>query len=131
GWIPFGVRASRETARGWGGASGWLGLQTYLRDDPSFADSPVASVAIWQRYLSYGAALGVARAAVAALPMGSESDDEAWSKQSGRWRLVHITYRNWPPGWGRAPRQVVWSGALTFLAAGATAIGASILLIRL
>src|SRR5207302_6272371 len=97
----------------------------------SFADSPVASVAIWQRYLSYGAALGVARAAVAALPMGSESDDEAWSKQSGRWRLVHISYRNWPPGWGRAPGQVMFSGVLTAIVAGGGSAGVLYVLIRL
>jgi len=129
--IPLALRAQRETARGSEVASRWLGLQAYLRNDDSFADSPVASVAIWQRYLSYGAALGVARAAVAALPMGSESDREAWSKESGRWRLMHITYRNWPPGWGRAPGQIVFSGVFTALLAGAGSVVSLYVLTRL
>ena len=129
--IPLLLRAQRETAHGSEVASRWLGLQRYLRDDTSFADYPVASVAIWQRYLSYGAALGVARAAVAALPMGSESDREAWSKESGRWRLLRISYRNWPPGWGRAPGQVVFSGVVTAVVAGAGAFGGLYVLTRL
>jgi F0F1-type ATP synthase membrane subunit c/vacuolar-type H+-ATPase subunit K len=129
--VPLMFRSQRETARGSEVASRWLGLQTYLRDDAEFADYPVASVAIWQRYLSYGAALGVARAAVAALPMGSESVHEAWSKESGRWRLVHIEYPKWPPGYGNVPTRLVVSAVFTGLLAGAGLIGSLYGLARL
>src|SRR2546423_5291829 len=63
--------------------------------------------------------------------MGSESDREAWSKESGHWRLLRISYRNWPPGWGRAPGQVVFSGVLTAFVAGCGAVGAMYVVTRL
>jgi hypothetical protein len=113
--MPLWFRAQRETMRGSQVASRWLGLGNYLADDDSFNDAPVASVAIWKRYLSYGAALGVAPAAVGALPMGSESVHRAWSKESGRWRLVHITYRRWPPRYGQSPRSIIIHAVLTGL----------------
>jgi hypothetical protein len=115
--MPMWFRAQRETMRGSQVASRWLGLGHYLADDDSFNDAPVASVAIWKRYLSYGAALGVAPAAVAALPMGSESVHRAWSKESGRWRLVHITYRRWPPRYGQSPKTIITHAVLTGLPA--------------
>ncbi|HTL87509.1 MAG TPA: DUF2207 domain-containing protein [Acidimicrobiia bacterium] len=115
--MPLWFRAQRETMRGSQMASRWLGLGHYLADDDSFNDAPVASVAIWKRYLSYGAALGVAPVAVAALPMGSESVHRAWSKESGRWRLVHITYRRWPPRYGQSPRTIITHAVLTGLPA--------------
>jgi hypothetical protein len=129
--IPLSLRIERETRRGSEVAARWLGLQVYLRDDDAFAEYPPAAVAIWDRYLAYGAAFGVARAAVAGLPMGSESMTEAWSKESGHWRLLRISYRSWPPGWGRSPRQVVVSAILTSLPAGVGAVAASLLLARL
>jgi hypothetical protein len=57
---------------------------------PQFATpllAATASMAIWDRYLGYGAALGVATAAVHALPMGAEDDHRAWSalEDGGGW----------------------------------------------
>jgi hypothetical protein len=102
--IPGSLRAERDTPAGRAAAAKWLGLREYLGDDGAFADAPPAAVAVWDRYLSYGAALGVAAAAVRALPLGSESDTDAWSAHGGRWRMVRITYpRRVPPGWGRHP----------------------------
>jgi hypothetical protein len=66
-----------------------------------------------ERYLAYGAALGVAAAAVRAIPMGAESDRWAWSHYGGQWRQVRVSYPNrWPPAWGSSPWQVGWTGIL-------------------
>jgi hypothetical protein len=128
--IPFALRADRETPLGSEIAARWMGLAQYLRDDASFADYPVAAVAIWQRYLSYGAAFGIAHAALRALPMGAESIHEAWSKESGRWRQLHVKYPRWPPQNGRAPRQVVFSGVTRLVVAAGATVGLFVLLIR-
>ena len=108
-WVPLSaaprkLRAERDTPAGQAAAARWLGLREYLSEDGAFSDAPPAAVAIWDRYMSSGAALGVAAAAVRALPLGSESDTDAWSHNGGRWRMVKIDYpKRVPPGWGRHP----------------------------
>ncbi|HLQ61502.1 MAG TPA: hypothetical protein VK131_06540, partial [Candidatus Acidoferrales bacterium] len=83
----------------------WLALRRYLHDDEVFAGLPPTAVALRDRYLAYGAALGVAAAAVRAIPMGAENDRRAWTNYGGRWQQVAVTYpRGWPPGWGATPR---------------------------
>ncbi len=102
--VPGKLRAERDTAAGREVAGRWLGLKQHLEGSGGFEDAPPAAVAIWDRYLSYGAALGVAPGAVRALPLGSESDTVAWSHYTGRWRRVRIAYpKRIPPGWGRHP----------------------------
>ena len=102
--IPGKLRAERDTLAGREAAARWLGLREYLSEDGAFADAPPAAVAVWDRYLAYGAALGAAPAAVRALPLGAESDTVAWSAYGGRWRMVRIDYPRWiPPGWGKRP----------------------------
>ena len=109
GWFPLmalprKLRAERETPAGREAAARWLGLREHLEASGGFTEAPPAAVVIWDRFLSYGAALGVAAGAVRALPLGSESDTEAWSHYGGRWRTVHIDYpKRIPPGWGRHP----------------------------
>ena len=116
--IPGNMRAERDTPKGRDAAARWLGLREYLGEDGAFADAPPAAVAIWDRYLAYGAALGVAAGAVRALPLGAESDTEAWSAYGGRWRKVEIDYpKRVPPGWGRHPA-LATAIALASLAAG-------------
>jgi hypothetical protein len=116
--IPGKMRAERDTAKGRDAAARWLGLREYLGDDGAFADAPPAAVAVWDRYLAYGAALGVAAGAVRALPLGAESDKEAWSSYGGRWRKVEIDYpKRIPPGWGRHP------ALATLIALASLAIG--------
>jgi hypothetical protein len=115
--VMSGYRAERETPAGSEAAARWLGLREHLHSDPAFPGLPPAAVAIWDRYLSYGAALGVAAAAVHALPMGPESDHEAWSSYGGRWRVVHVSYpRLRRPGWGWHPAKAL---ALSVLYAAA------------
>jgi hypothetical protein len=113
--IPGSLRAERDTPAGLAAASRWLGLRRHLEGDANFAEQPPAAVAIWDRLLSYGAAMGVAPGAVRALAMGADSETEAWTAYGGRWRVVHVSYPwRFPPGWGRSP-------------AGAVAIGFAIL----
>jgi hypothetical protein len=110
--IPGKMRAERDTASGRAAAARWLGLREYLHDDGTFADAPPAAVAVWDRYLAYGAAMGLAAGAVRALPLGSESERVAWSSYGGRWRVVKIEYpKRVPPGWGRHPALATAIGA--------------------
>lgn len=109
--IPFSLRAERDTEAGRAAAARWLGLREYLQDDELFDEAPPAAVAIWDRYLAYGAAMGVAAGAVRALPLGAESDTEAWSSYGGRWHVVRVRYPSkLPPGWGSHPLKVTAKG---------------------
>lgn len=111
--IPRHLRAERETPAGLATAARWLGLRAQLSGDTNFAQQPPAAVAIWDRLLAYGAAMGVAPGAVRALPMGAESETHAWTAYGGRWRVVQIRYpERFPPGWGRSPAAAVGVGLL-------------------
>src|SRR5437588_348566 len=117
-------RAQRETPAGSVAAAKWLGLREHLHADAAFPTLPPAAVAIWDRYLAYGAALGVAAGAVHALPMGPESDREAWSSYGGRWHLVRVHYPHLlRPGWGWHPAKAIavslFCGAAAFAVARA------------
>ena len=46
-------------------AAHWLGVREFLSGDDSFHRLPPAAVAIWDRYLAYAAAFGIAEAATA------------------------------------------------------------------
>ena len=110
---PRQLRAERETPSGLTVAGRWLGLRTQLAGDDNFAQQPPAAVAVWDRLLAYGAAMGVAPGAVRALPMGAESETHAWTAYGGRWRVVRIRYpERFPPGWGRSPAAAVGVGLL-------------------
>jgi len=93
----------RETPAGVEAAAHWLGVRAYLGRNEVFPTLPPAAVAIWDRYLAYGAALGVATAALRALPMGAEDDHRAWSSYGGRWRVVRVRYPRLRLAWGRPP----------------------------
>lgn len=103
GWIRR-RHPQRETSAGMEVASRWLGVRAELAENPVFATHSPLQVELWDRLLAYGAALGVASGASRPLPMGVESDTEAWTAHGGRWRRVRISYpRYWPPGWGADP----------------------------
>jgi hypothetical protein len=103
GWIKR-QHPQRETPAGMEAASRWLGVRAALAENPVFATHSPLQVELWDRLLAYGAALGVASGASRPLPMGVESDTEAWTTHGGRWRRVRVTYpRYWPPGWGADP----------------------------
>ena len=112
-------RRQRETPAGLEAGGRWLGVRAKLAQDEVFPTLPPTGVAVWERYLAYGAALGLARAAVAELPMGAESDTRAWSSYGGTWHEVRVRYPFlWPPGWGSWPPLGVALGLGGFLAGG-------------
>ena len=99
----------------------WLALRKYLHGDELFATLPPTAVVVRERYLAYGAALGVAAAAVRAMPMGAENDHRAWSSYGGRWRQVTVSYPTiWPPSWGASPGETIWRGIRLGVPAAAT-----------
>jgi Predicted membrane protein (DUF2207) C-terminal domain len=113
----------RDTPAGLAAASRWLGVRAKLADDEAFRTQAPIAVTLWERHLAYGAAFGLATAAVRAIPMGAESDHRAWSSYGGQWRAVRIRYPHLvPPGWGVHPLVV-------FLQAVLAVAGAVVLLV--
>jgi Predicted membrane protein (DUF2207) len=109
GWIRS-QHPQRETPAGLEAASRWLGVRAELATNEAFPTPPL-QVALWDRVLAYGAALGVASGASGPLPLGVESDTRAWSAYGGAWREVRISYpRLWPPAWGRDPTRALGVG---------------------
>ncbi len=82
----------RDTPLGREVAARWYGLRTFLRNDGAFADLPPASVAVWDRYLSYGDALGVTRVCSALLDLGMGNRKRVWSSYGGTWHRVRVRY---------------------------------------
>lgn len=107
------LRAERATAAGLTASARWLGLRDNLRGGGAFPDLPPTAIAVWDRYLAYAVALGVAVTTARLLPLGPEPDDEAWSRETGEWQLVQISYQTLvPPGWGKPPWKTFFFGAL-------------------
>ncbi len=86
------LRDLRDTPAGQAACARWLGVRDYFRHGHAFDHAPAASVVVWERNLSYGAALGVAHEAVSALPFEAESRNSAWSRYGGDWHEVRISY---------------------------------------
>ncbi len=71
-WLVSVVLVARGTSRllsddGRRAASRWLGVRDFIARDDAFHTLPPASVAVWDRYLAYGAAMGVAKDATRGL----------------------------------------------------------------
>ena len=114
------LRSVRYSAAGDAATARWLGVKRYLQHDKEFGDIAPAGVAIWDRLLAYGAALGVARGAAAAIPLEVEDPDTAWSRVGGDWHQVHIEYPT-RLGYGEPPFTVLVNGALRALLFGVLA----------
>ena len=89
-------RRQRDTPAGLAAAARWRAVQAKLAEDTVFAEQPPHAVALWERLLAYGAALGVAPGAIRPIPMGSEPENRAWSTYGGRWHQVDVRYRHGP-----------------------------------
>lgn len=110
----------RYSRAGEAAASRWLGVKRFLERDAAFGDTPPSGVAIWDRLLAYGAAVGAAHGAVAAVPLEAEDPDVAWSRVGGTWREVRIEYPT-RFGYGERPLTAVGKGLLRTLGFGALA----------
>jgi len=105
-------RRQRDTSAGLDAASRWLGVREKLEQDEVFPTVPPLAVALWERHLAYGAALGVAAGAVRPIPLGAESARRAWSSYGGRWHAVTVSYpKLFPLGWGLHPLGALVRGA--------------------
>ncbi|MBB5869683.1 hypothetical protein F4553_003062 [Allocatelliglobosispora scoriae] len=87
----------RDTPAGRLVAARWLGVRDQLRADKAFGELPPAAVAVWNRYIGYGAALGVSRVASAVVDLGMGNRKLVWSSFGGTWHRVRVRY----PGGGR------------------------------
>jgi Predicted membrane protein (DUF2207) C-terminal domain len=113
-------RRQRDTPAGLEAAARWRAVQAKLGEDPVFAEQPPIAVELWERLLAYGAALGVAPAAIRPIPMGAEPDNRAWSTYGGRWHQVDIRFVHGPqwgqhPGWALLSRLALAAFGLLFL----------------
>jgi hypothetical protein len=90
----------RGTPAGLEAASRWLGVQVWLRNHEQFAELPPSAVAIWDRYLAYGAALGVTRLASDVLDLEVGNPSRLWSSYRGGWRRIRVRYPRGRPWLG-------------------------------
>jgi hypothetical protein len=93
--------SQRYSRAGEAAASHWLGVRRHLLHDQAFGDTPPSGVAIWNRLLAYGAAVGAAHGAVNAIPLETEDPEIAWSRVGGTWHEVRVEY---PTHFGHAQR---------------------------
>ncbi|WP_405778390.1 DUF2207 family protein [Streptomyces sp. NBC_00859] len=109
----------RATPKGLERAGHWAGLRAWLTAHEDFPQLPPASVAVWDRYLAYGTALGVTSLTGRLLGFDSGDRRRVWSSYGGTWRPVRIRYPRLRPGFGCST-----SGLLQFAAAaGVVAAG--------
>lgn len=112
--------SQKRTPAGERAVANWLGVKAYLSQG-GFHELPAAHVILWDRYMAYAAALGLAREASRALPLGADDDNHAWSDYTGTWRQVTVTYPRQRFLWGRSPLNVMLIGLFT-VAVGAGGI---------
>jgi hypothetical protein len=125
GILAFGILSAiagramgeRDTPAGREVAARWLGVRDWLRGHEHFDDLPPASVAIWDRYLGYGAAVGATRLASAVLDLEMGDRRLVWSSFGGTWHRVRVRYPAFWPRYGRPTSGHVVRG-LIFAAVG-------------
>ena len=105
------VGGERDTAAGREVAARWLGVRAWLRGHEAFADDALAAVAIWDRYLSYGVAVGATRVSSAVIDLGMGNRKRVWSSYTGippgetTWHRVRVHYPRFWPRYGKtAPK---------------------------
>ena len=97
----------RDTPAGRAAAARWLGVRDWLRGHEQFASLPPAAVMVWDRYLAYGAALGVTRLASAVLDLEMGDKRLVWSSFGGTWHRVRVRYPHFWPRYGRTTGHLV------------------------
>src|SRR5690606_2366899 len=82
------------------------------------AELPPAAVAVWDRYLPYGAALGVTHTASAVLDLGMGDRKLVWSSYGGQWRRVRVRYPRFWGRYGRSMPSLVFPSLFTMIIGG-------------
>jgi hypothetical protein len=111
-WRTTRVGAQRDTPAGVAAAAHWMGVRDFYRNTGEFTDKSAASVAIWDQHLAYATAMGLAQKVQQQIPFETESDRHAWSRATGQWRRVKVSYHTVRPGWGRHPGWMAFTGLL-------------------
>ncbi|TBL26555.1 DUF2207 domain-containing protein [Verrucosispora sp. SN26_14.1] len=101
----------RDTVLGRQTAARWLGVRAWLRGHEQFDELPPAAVAIWDRYLGYGAAVGATHLASAVLDLGLGDRTSVWSSYGGTWRRVRVRYPRLLLRYGRSVPRLLAGGA--------------------
>jgi hypothetical protein len=78
----------------------WLGVSAWLRAHEEYASTPAAGVAIWDRYLSQGVALGTNPVAAAAVDLRTGRHEQTWSPHGGTWRRITVAHPSVLSGYG-------------------------------
>ncbi|MFF5055747.1 DUF2207 family protein [Micromonospora sp. NPDC000663] len=112
----------RATPAGLDATSRWLAVGTWLRNHEQFAELPPSAVAVWDRYLAYGAALGVTRRALDVLGLDAGDQRELWSSYRGGWRRIRARCPRLRPGYGSTTRALLGQ-ALLLVVAGTFVLG--------
>jgi len=107
----------RDTPAGREAAARWLGVKAWLRAHDSFAELPPSAVAVWDRYLGYGAALGATRVSSRVIDLGMGNRRLVWSSFGGTWHRVRVRYPKFWPRYGR-PVPILVLRAVLALAVG-------------
>jgi Predicted membrane protein (DUF2207) len=102
----------RDTEAGRAVAARWLGVKAWLRNTEAFADLPPAAVAVWDRYLSYGTALGTTRVTSAVIDLGMGNRKRVWSSWGGTWHRVRIRYPRFWPRYGKKAGGLIARGVV-------------------
>lgn len=90
--VVGGIGGQRHTPAGLAAAQRWLAVRAWLRGHEEFTRLPPAAVMVWDRYLAYGAALGVTRTASEVLDLGMADRKRVWSSYGGGWHRVRVHY---------------------------------------
>ena len=106
------VRTPRYTVAGRTAGAHWLGVAAWLDAHESLADLPPAAVAVWDRYLAYGVALGVNPVAEAALDLRVGHVAAFTSLHTGVPRTVIVRYPRNPFTYTQAGVRATWSAAV-------------------
>ncbi|WP_330465598.1 DUF2207 family protein [Micromonospora zamorensis] len=115
----------RATPAGSEATARWLGVRSWLRNHQQFAELPPSAVAIWDRYLAYGAALGVTQQASDVLDLSAGVRRNLWSTYHGGCRRIRVRYPRGRPWYGSGTPAlflqallVVLAGTLVLIVAG-------------
>jgi hypothetical protein len=102
----------RDTPAGREAAARWFGVRAWLQRTEAFGDLPPSAVAVWDRYLSYGDALGTTRVCAAVIDLGMGNRKRVWSSYGDTWHRVRVRYPRLWRRYGRTARYLIVRGLL-------------------